>query len=115
MFALIIGLIVSEALFIALGWAYATFWFTSGLLGTVAVLWILGTRRLSRMPDAGAPAQSADKAAQPVSQRAILRGALVAILTCVFVAYVVKVSFVTDEVESTVPTYPIRVCPRSRR
>ena len=70
------------ALFIALGWAYATFWFASGLLGTVAVLWILGTRRLSRMPDAGAPAQSADKAAQPVSQRAILRGALVAILTC---------------------------------
>ena len=44
----------AAALFIALGVPYVTFWFSAGLLGAVALLWIVGTRRLSRMPFIGA-------------------------------------------------------------
>lgn len=70
------------ALSIAAGHVFWTFRAASIVLGAMVVIWLLGTRRLSRMPDAGVPARPAEAAGKaPVSQKAVLLGSLGAILT----------------------------------
>ncbi len=75
------------ALSIAGGHVFLTFWIAAAILAAVACAWwILTGRILARMPDAGVEAEDGAKKPEeetaPVSQRAILAGALGAILSC---------------------------------
>ncbi len=89
-----------SALSIAAGHVFFTFWAAAAILAAAAAAWwILTGRLLRRMPDAGAKAEDG---AAPLSQKAILTGALGAILSCGVLA--IGVGFLRDTLVNWTPS-----------